>query len=133
MTSEDFLAFYPQFSDPIPALVLEAYVTQANARFEDFLEDAEEARRLYTAHKLTLWAKTVPAASGEGTETTLSSLSSAGDGTRISGKRVENVSVTYSSGISASSSGDFEDLTETIYGKQLLSLLKLFSFPRYIP
>ena len=133
MTSEEFLAFYPQFAGPIPALVLEAYVTQANARFEEFLEDAEEARRLYTAHKLTLWAKAVPASSDSGSVISLVSLSSAGDGTRISGKRVENVSVTYSSGTSSSSSNTFEDLEETVYGKQLLSLLKLFSFPRYIP
>ena len=133
MTSEEFLAFYPQFAGPIPALVLEAYVTQANARFEEFLEDAEEARRLYTAHKLTLWAKAVPASSDSGSVISLVSLSSAGDGTRISGKRVENVSVTYSSGTSSSASGSFEDLEETVYGKQLLSLLKLFSFPRYIP
>ena len=63
MTSEAFLAFYPQFADSFPPVVLETYVALANARFDLFLQDAEEARRLYVAHKLTLYAKTAPAPS----------------------------------------------------------------------
>ena len=136
MTSADFLAFYPQFEGPIPAPVLESYVTLANARFEDFLEDAEEARRLFIAHKLTLWAKTSPAAldaTGSSGSVTLSSLSSAGDVARINGKKVENISVTYSSGSSRASSSSLEDLPETLYGIQLLALLRRFARPWYVP
>ena len=54
LTSEAFLAFYPQFSTFAEGLVLPEYLRQANSRFSDFGPDTEEARRLYTAHKLTL-------------------------------------------------------------------------------
>ncbi len=58
MTQSDFTAFYPQFTGFTPAVVLTTYVAQANARFGAFApEDAEEARRLYTAHRLTLYAR----------------------------------------------------------------------------
>ena len=60
MTTADFLAFYPQFDGVYPDIVLDSYVSLANARFDEYGEDTEEARRLYTAHKLTLYAKTVP-------------------------------------------------------------------------
>ena len=138
MTASDFLNFHPQFAGAVPPIVLQHYVTLANARFDEFAEDTEEARRLYIAHKLTLWVKTVPvSAEGGGSSSTVSTaaLAAAGDGTRITGKRVENVSVTYSSGGDGGTSGSaaFEELTGTIYGQQLLSLLKLCSWPRYVP
>ena len=43
--------------------------------------------------------------------------------------------MTYSSGTSstASVSTDLADLTETSFGLQLLSLLKLYSITRYVP
>ena len=54
MTQEEFTAFYPQFQGFTPAVVLTTYIAQANARFSSFTpEDAEEARRLYTAHRLS--------------------------------------------------------------------------------
>ena len=58
MTQADFTAFYPQFTGFTPAVVLTTYIAQANGRFSSFApEDAEEARRLYTAHRLTLYAR----------------------------------------------------------------------------
>ena len=58
MTQADFTSFYPQFTGFTPAVVLTTYIAQANARFSSFSpEDAEEARRLYTAHRLTLYAR----------------------------------------------------------------------------
>ena len=137
MTAADFLSFYPQFSEVIPPAVLDAYVGAANLRFTDFDEDTEEARRLYVAHKLTLYAKTMPASSSSGSSAASSyaSLASAGDGTRITSKKVDGVAVTYASGASASSAGSssLADLTETAFGLQLLTLLRLHSWPRYIP
>ena len=56
ITEADFLAVYPWFSSFSEGVVLTEYLRQANARFGDFGEDAEEARRLYTAHKLTLYS-----------------------------------------------------------------------------
>ena len=56
ITQSSFLAFYPQFSSFTPGVVLTEYLSQANARFSDFDSDADEARRLYVAHKLTLYA-----------------------------------------------------------------------------
>ncbi len=124
MTKKDFLAFYPQFSI-VPKKVLSSVITSANSRFSGLLDAAEEARRLYTAHKLTLYAKTSP-----GSAISLSSLASAGDGTRITSKKVENVAVTYSS---SESTGLLGELEETIFGRQLLLLLKLSFPPTYIP
>ena len=58
MTQSDFTSFYPQFAGFTPAVVMTEYIRQANARFTAFTpEDAEEARRLYTAHKLTMYAR----------------------------------------------------------------------------
>ncbi len=135
MSAEEFLSFYPQFTGAFPTVVLDAYVRLANARFDHYYEDKEEARRLYVAHKLTMYAKTVPAGNGEGGGTvSFSSLASAGDGASVTSKRVENVAVTYSTGgASSSSASGLQDLTETEYGKQLLSLLRLHMFPRYVP
>ncbi len=136
MTAEGFLAFYPQFTGAFPGIVLDAYVELANARFDDYEEDIEEARRLYVAHKLTMYAKTVPAGSVEGGGVvSFSSLASAGDGASVTSKRVENVAVTYSTGGASSSSSlsGLADLNETEFGKQLLGLIRLHSFPRYVP
>ncbi len=134
MTAEEFLAFYPQFTNVFPSVVLSSYIDAANGRFCELGDMAEEARRIYTAHKLTMYAKTFPAASGEtGSSVSMAAIASAGDGTKISSKKVENVSVTYASSSGGSSSGSLGELEETIYGRQLLSLLKLSARPRYLP
>lgn len=58
MTQSEFTAFYPQFTGFTPSVVLTTYIAQAIARFSSFSpEDAEEARRLYTPHRLTLYAR----------------------------------------------------------------------------
>ena len=109
------------------------YVAQANARFGTFQpDDAEEARRLYTAHRLTLYARM---ALPEGTPPSAASIATAGRAyQRIAGKKVGEVSVTYAAGASSSSaSSDLADLTETSFGLQLLSLLRLYSMTRYVP
>ena len=167
MTQEEFVAFYPQFTGFTPGIVMTTYIAQANARFESFVpEDAEEARRLYTAHRLTLYARVAlpeePASSivaaphcGDGSfqmtsesseqaplgptilRPSKSAIAAAGQAQqKIASKKVGEVSVTYSSGTSSSSmstSTDLADLTETSFGLQLLSLLKLYSFTRYVP
>ena len=137
MTLPDFLAFYPQFTDFTPAVVLTTLVDQANDRFSSFGSDAEEARRLYTAHKLTLYDFTaLPAES----RSSSSSRASAGKGlseTQVSSKKVGEVQVNYthtslaSSGASVSTA--LADLTETVYGLQLLTLIRTHSFTHYIP
>ena len=132
MTADAFLAFYPQFDHVFPEIVVSSYVEEANLRFGDFGEDAEAARRLYIAHRLTLYAKTVPVVMETGT-VSYSSLASAGDGSRITSKKVDGVAVTYSDGSSASESSELMDFTETIYGMQLLALIRMYSYTRYIP
>ena len=131
MTEEEFLTFYPQFGGAFPDAVLAAFVDSANRRFGDFDGDAEEARRLLTAHRLTLYARTVPAPAAGGASSSFAQLAASGDGGRITGKRVDDVSVTYGAGFSAS--GSPADLGETVYGLQLLGLLRLHAFPVYIP
>ena len=133
MTVTDFMIFYPQFVGVFPEIVVSSYVEEANLRFEDFGADAEAARRLYIAHRLTLYAKTMPAAMGTGA-VSYSTLASAGDGSKITSKKVDGVAVTYSDGKTASSSeSEMTDFTETIYGMQLLSLIRMYSYTRYIP
>ena len=55
---------------------------------------------------------------------------------RIASKKAGEVAVTYSSGTSSSSvsvNTDLADLTETDFGLQLLSLLRLYARPVYVP
>ena len=135
MTTAEFTAFYPQFAGFTPAVVLEGYVRQANSRFSAFsAEDAEEARRLYTAHKLTMYARV---ALPEGSVPSKAAIAQAGQAQqKIASKKVGEVSVTYSSGASYSSlsvSTDLADLTETDFGMQLLGLIRLYSRSVYVP
>ena len=133
MTQEEFVAFYPQFTGFTPDIVLSTYVDQANARFGSFSDiDAEEARRLFTAHRLTLYARM---ALPDGVTPTRETIATAGQSSRaVASKKVGEVSVTYATGASASSvDTDFADLAETSFGLQLLSLLRLYSMTRYIP
>ena len=135
MTQSDFVAFYPQFTSFTPAVVLAEYIRQANARFSSFAEeDAEEARRLYTAHKLTMYARI---ALPDGTAPSKSAIAAAGQAQqKIASKKVGEVSVTYAAGASSSSasaSTDLMDLTETDFGMQLLGLIRLYSRSVYVP
>ena len=135
MTVADFTAFYPQFAGFTPAVVMAEYIRQANARFTSFsAEDAEEARRLYAAHKLTLYARV---ALPDGVTQSKAAIAAAGQSQqKIASKKVGEVSVTYSSGTSSSSasvSTDLADLTETDFGIQLLSLIRLYGRSIYVP
>ena len=135
MSEAEFTAFYPQFAGFTPAVVLSEYIRQANARFTGFVpEDAEEARRLYTAHKLTLYART---ALPDNAAPSKAAIAAAGQAQqKIASKKVGEVSVTYSSGTSSSSVSvqtDLADLTETDFGLQLLALLRLYGRSVYIP
>ena len=135
MTQADFTAFYPQFAGFTPAVVLTEYIRQANTRFSAFsAEDAEEARRLYTAHKLTMYARV---ALPDGVTPSKAQIAAAGQAQqKIASKKVGEVAVTYSSGTSSSSVSvqtDLADMTETDFGLQLLALLRLYSRSVYIP
>ena len=135
MIQSEFIAFYPQFAGFTPAVVLTEYIRQANTRFTSFSEeDAEEARRLYTAHKLTMYARI---ALPEGVTPSKSAIAAAGQAQqKIASKKVGEVAVTYASGASSSSgsvSTDMADLTETSFGMQLLGLIKLYGRSVYVP
>ena len=133
MTQSDLIAFYPQFAGFTPAVVLAEYIRQANARFTSFSEeDAEEARRLYAAHKLTMYARI---ALPDGTTPSKTAIAAAGQAQqKIASKKVGEVAVTYASGASSSSvSTDLADLTETDFGLQLLGLIKLYGRSVYVP
>ena len=135
MTESEFKSYYPQFAGFTPAFVLSSCIAQANARFSAFTaEDAEEARRLYTAHKLTMYART---ALPDGIAATKEQIAAAGQPPqRITGKKAGEVSVTYAAGASSASSAAstvLADLPETTFGLQLLSLIRLHSRSVYIP
>ena len=135
MTQSEFTAFYPQFSGFTPAIVLPEYIRQANDRFSGFVpEDAEEARRLYTAHKLTMYAGGEPPATASGGNR-YSYAQLAAVGRKIAGKKAGEVSVTYSSGISSAVnvSAGLAGLAETDFGLQLLGLIGQYGRAVYIP
>lgn len=134
MTQSEFIAFYPQFAGFTPAVVLSEYIRQANTRFTSFSEeDAEEARRLYVAHKLTLYARI---ALPEGVTPSKPAIAAAGQAQqKIASKKVGEVAVTYASGASSSSAPvntDMADLTETSFGMQLVGLIKLYGRSVYV-
>ena len=134
LTAEAFLAFYPQFSSFAQGVVLPEYLRQANARFSDFGEDAEEARRLFVAHKLTLYSASCLA---EGITTpTKAQIASAGRGAmqEVASKKVGEVSISYSTSTSTANGNytGLNDLNQTVYGMQLLSLLTVYGFAKYI-
>ena len=133
MTREEFKALFPQFADFRPALALDSYLSLANARFSDFDEDAEMARALFVAHYLTLYARAIPASAADESQQAIAAV---GDQTKqIASKKVGEVSV--SDGTSSSSASvketAFADLTETFFGRQLLTLIRLHSMTKYVP
>lgn len=135
MTESEFKSYYPQFAGFKPAFVLSSCIAQANARFSAFTaEDAEEARRLYAAHKLTLYART---ALPDEIVATKEQIAMAGQPPqRITGKKAGEVSVTYAAGASAdsvSAGTDLADLSETTFGQQLLALIRLYGRSVYVP
>ena len=135
MTQSEFIAFYPQFAGFTPIIVMSEYIRQANERFSALGEmDAEEARRLYTAHKLTLYARmSLP----DNVTPGKSAIAAAGQGQqRITSKKVGEVSVTYACGTSSavgSANTDLADLSETPFGVQLLGLMRLYGRSVYVP
>ena len=141
MTLGEFEAFYPQFANFQPLVVAEEYLAQANARFGDFGLDMNEARRLYLAHKLTLYCFTrLP----DGETATSIAIARAGKGQSnvgekyVSAKKVDQVEVHYaysdgSSLMSAKANTAFADLTETEYGLQLLTLIRQHQIRKYVP
>ena len=134
LTPSAFLAFYPQFSSFSQGVVLTEYLRQANARFFDYDEDTDEARRLYVAHKLTLYAA-VCLPEGVQPSPAVSRTAHKRFYQPIASKKVGEVSVSYntSSSVSASVSTGLADLKQTIYGLQLLSLIRMHGFAKYIP
>ena len=133
MTQQEFTAFYPQFANFTPAVVMHTYIDQANKRFSMFgEEDAEEARRLYCAHKLTMYCKV---ALPDGTTPSKAAIAAVGQSqAQISSKTVDDVSISYSTAQknSAKTSTGFADLTETDFGLQLLTLLRTYHMTKYI-
>ena len=135
ITRADFLAFYPHLQSFTPQLVLDSYISLANARFGDYDEKADPARRLYAAHNLVLYARALPAA--RLTEAMSMIASTGKEEARVTQKRVDQVSVSYSYSSDtirgSAKSTSQGDLPETIYGIQLLSLIKARSFGKYVP
>lgn len=135
ITRESFLAFYPVFAGFNPDLVMDEYIALANPRFTTFCEDADEARRLFVAHKLTLYARGVLIAGLEdGATPTMEQIAAQGEASHeVASEKAGEVAVTYASSKASTIDTAFADLTESIYGLQLLSLIQAHSFGIYIP
>ena len=124
MTLDKFLAFYPQFSG-FPQVVIDEYTEQANARFGDFEDMAEEARRLYIAHKLTLYAQTyAEERDGAPTASTMRMIAGSGVAAQALSKSVGGVSVSKSEGSGVSSISGYGEWKQTEFGIQLITLAK---------
>ena len=85
------------------------------------------------AHKLTLYARQ---ALPEGAPATKQQLAAAGESRpKIAGKKAGEVSVTYAAGASSFSnaSAALQELAETFFGQQLLSLVRLYGRSVYVP
>lgn len=134
MTADNFMAFYPQFG-AIPDIVVDEYVNQSNLRFEDFLDAAEEARRLYIAHKLTLYAQTFsPSQIGTPSVAGMAALRSAGVAAQALSKTVGGVSVSKSEGSALSSISGYGEFKQTEFGLQLITLAKIATAGgKYVP
>ncbi len=134
MTSAEFLAFYPQFA-AVSDVVIEEYTKQSNERFGDFADAAEEARRLYIAHKLTLYAQSYAEYSAETpTAIALKRLAGAGVAAQQLSKSVGGVSVSKSEGSAISGISGYGEYKTTAYGLQLIGLAKIATAGgKYIP
>ena len=135
MTSTEFLAFYPQFG-AIPTTVLETYVEDSNLRFDEFQDAQEEARRLYVAHKLTLYAQTWSPAQTGGSPTLvgMAALKSAGVAAQALSKSVGGVSVSKTEGSALASISGYGEWKQTEFGLQLITLAKIATAGgRYVP
>lgn len=126
MTKAEFLTYYPQFG-AIPEMVMCEQIKQSNLRFKDCLDSAEEARRLYVAHKLTLYAQTFAVApdENESANVAMSRIAGAGVSAQALSKNVGGVSVSKSEGSALSSIDGFGELKQTEFGLQLIQLLKI--------
>ena len=109
MTVEELLDFYPRVRT-LPPSVLEHYTSMANARFEFLGADAEEARRLFAAHCLTMYRR---ASETEDPRLPLT-------------KKVGNVSISYKAEDMKGSG-----LALTVFGRQLRMLLRCTT--TYVP
>ena len=110
----------------LPSIVIDEYVNQSNIRFEDFGESAEEARRLYIAHKLTLYAQTYsPGQVGSPTVTGMAMIAGAGVSAQALSKSVGGVSVSKSEGSALNSISGFGEWKQTEFGLQLINLAKV--------
>lgn len=134
MTRDDFLAFYPQFAT-VPEVVCNEYIRQAELRFGDFEDMTDEARRLYVAHKLTLYAQTyaeVP--QGTSAVAGMKKLAGSGVAAQALSKTVGGVSVSKSEGSALQGIAGFAEWKQTEFGLQLISLARIYSFGgRWVP
>ena len=120
----------------MPHVVIETYAEQSNVRFDEFADAAEEARRLYIAHKLTLYAQTYAPrpGSGENESTIMARISGAGVSAQALSKSVGGVSVSKSEGSATSGLSGYAEWKQTEFGLQLIGLAKTaYAGGRYIP
>ena len=124
VTSGDFLAMYPQFSDPpVPAAFLEMTLDRANASIQEvrWFSNRKFAVCLFVAHFCTMYLKTAAAAGG-----TPSAVAGLGESKgAVMSKSVGGVSVSYGSSESASDLTGYGSWKETVFGEQLATMAQM--------
>ena len=134
MTVSEFIAFYPQFKkiadDRSP--VVEEYLAQAHSICDEdrWLDMRNEGIRLYAAHKLTLYLKTLTA---EGA--TDAQIASAGDAKGIkTNKSVAGVSLGMAESSATTGIEGWGAFKTTEYGIQFMTLARMIGMGgMYIP
>lgn len=133
MTRADFIEFYPQFA-AIPEAVCNEYIRQAELRFGDFEDMTDEARRLYVAHKLTLYAQTYAEIPTASSAAAMKKLAGSGVAAQELSKTVGGVSVSKSEGSALQGISGFAEWKQTEFGLQLIGLARIYSFGgRWVP
>lgn len=105
--------------------MIDEYIESANLRFSEMQDAQEEARRLYVAHKLTIWAQSFSGISSDPQQASLSQLASAGMAAQTLSKSVGGVSVSKSEGSAVNSVSGYAEWKQTTFGMQLISLCKI--------
>lgn len=123
-TAATFLSQYPQFDEPtIPQALLTAYLELAQEAIQEarWHQYWPTAIGLFIAHLCTLWLQGAAGADASAAE----ALKSGSVSGVISSKSVSGVSVSYDTGSVLSDFAGSGSWKLTVYGQQLLTLLKI--------
>ena len=125
VTSQEFLAIYPQFSG-VSADFLTMTLARANAAIQEarWHGDRKFAVCLYVAHFCTLWLQTYLTV-GQGETPNPGAVGSMGESKEATSKSVDGVSISYGASDAISDLNGYGAWKTTKYGIQLAQMAKM--------